>query len=128
MHLQGLNKLTAEQLYKKYCRPCPEPVVRIDGRPLEGGMLTHAIMPIRPREASERISLSNARILITDFMFGESFMPSITKQYRYNAPVLLRPAELPKELMSFPADIWTFACTILASARYLKFSILMMTG
>jgi serine/threonine-protein kinase SRPK3 len=113
LHL--LDDLTPEQVAKNYDPPELEPIVRIDGKPLGdvSHIPTHAVVPIWLRERSELISLPDARILLSDF--GESFVPSHTPRYYSNTPAILRPPEvyfLPKEPVSFPADIWTLACTI----------------
>jgi serine/threonine-protein kinase SRPK3 len=70
-------------------------------------------MPVWLGEKSERIPLSEASISLTDF--GESFLPSSTLRHYSNTPDLLVPPEvyfLPQDPLSFPADIWTLACTI----------------
>lgn len=70
-------------------------------------------MPVWLGKDSEYISLSEARILLSDF--GESFQPSITTRYHSNTPVLSAPPEiyfLSQTPLSFPADIWSLACTI----------------
>lgn len=110
---KSIDNLTVDEFYEKYRRPNPEPVERLDKKPLDNGVPTYGIMPVWLGEDSEKITVPEARILLTDF--GESFMPSTTKRYHCNTPALLRPPELyflPKEPVSFPADIWTLACTI----------------
>lgn len=88
-------------------------VERLDNLPLPKGVPTHGIIPIWLGEKSELISLSSAKIFLTDF--GESFLPSVTSRYHSNTPALLIPPEvkfLPRESLSFPADIWSLACAI----------------
>ena len=70
-------------------------------------------MPIWLGNKSELITLPETSIFLTDF--GESYMPSITPRYYSNTPDILVPPEahlLPQKPLSFPADIWTMACTI----------------
>jgi serine/threonine protein kinase len=77
------------------------------------GVPSHAIVPVWLGKDSELISLPEARILLTDF--GESFQPSSTNSHHSHTPDLLIPPEvifLPREPLSFPADIWTLAGTI----------------
>jgi serine/threonine-protein kinase SRPK3 len=110
---QSLDSLSLDQFYEKYGEPNPEPVVRLDNQPLPTGVPTHAIMPVWLGKENELITLSEARIFLTDF--GESFLPSSTPRYYSNTPDLLIPPEvhfLPQEPLSFPADIWALACTI----------------
>lgn len=71
------------------------------------------MMPVWLGEESQLVPLSEAGIFLTDF--GESFLPSTTRRYYSNTPELFVPPEvhfLPQEPLSFPADIWTLACTI----------------
>lgn len=109
----SIDNLTPDQLYEKYSQPNLEPVQRLDQKPLGNGVPAHAIMPVWLGEDSEKIRLPEARIMLIDF--SESFMPSITKRYYSSTPVPSRPPEtyfLPEVPISFPADIWTLACTI----------------
>ncbi|GIJ82105.1 hypothetical protein Asppvi_000608 [Aspergillus pseudoviridinutans] len=90
-----------------------EPVERLDQRPLPNGVPSHAVVPVWLGKASEHISPSEAQIVVTDY--GESFTPATTRRDYSHAPALLVPTEVhfePQEPLSFPADIWTLACTI----------------
>ncbi|KAK2758249.1 hypothetical protein FQN54_004094 [Arachnomyces sp. PD_36] len=110
---KDIDSLSPDQFYEQYDHPNPEPVVRLDSQPLPTGVPTHGIMPVWLGKASELVSLSEATIFLTDF--GESFLPSVTPRYYSNTPDLLVPPEvhfLPREPLSFSADIWTLACTI----------------
>ncbi|GAD91861.1 protein kinase domain protein [Paecilomyces variotii No. 5] len=109
----SIDDLSPEELYRKYGQPTLEPFVRLDGKPLPNGVPTHGVVPIWLGKESELVTLSEAKIFITDF--GESFLPSITQRYYSNTPSILAPPEayfLPHEPLSFPADIWTLACTL----------------
>lgn len=110
---EGLDRLSSDQLYKKYGEPHAEPVVRLDDGLLPKGVPTHGIVAIWFGKGSELILPSEAGIFLTDF--GESYLPSNTARFQSNTPRLLVPPEvyfMPKERLSFPADIWTLACTV----------------
>lgn len=68
-----MDALSPEQLYEQCGRPHTEPVERLNQRPLPNGVLGHVVVPIWLGKASERISLSEAQIIVTDY--GESFSP-----------------------------------------------------
>ncbi|KAF2456258.1 protein kinase [Lineolata rhizophorae] len=87
---ESIDGLSPDQFYQKYQKPTLEPV-----------------------QPSDRLTLSEARILLTDF--GESFMPFTTKRYYSNTPDLLVPPELhfrTQEPLSFHTDIWALGCAI----------------
>ena len=109
----SMDELSPEQLYEKYGRPNIEPIVRLDGKPLPDGVPTHGVVPIWLGKESELVTLTEAKIFLTDF--GESFLPTMTQRRYSNAPDILVPPEiyfLPGETISFSSDIWTLACTI----------------
>lgn len=109
------DQLSLEQLYEKYGAPELDPVVHLDGKPLPPGVPSHGIAPIWLGEASEEITLAEARILLTDF--GEAFSYSKEPKYESHTPLIIRPPEArfePNEPLSFSSDIWTLACTIWA--------------
>lgn len=109
----SIDRFSPDQFYARYSPPKFEPVVRLDNQPLPLGVPSHGIMPVWLGKDSELISLSETRILLSDF--GESFQPSATSRYHSNTPVLSSPPELnfePKKPLSFPADIWSLGCTI----------------
>ncbi|OOF98163.1 hypothetical protein ASPCADRAFT_128340 [Aspergillus carbonarius ITEM 5010] len=74
------------------------------------------IVPLWLGLGSDEITLTDSSILITDF--GEAFDPSLTKTFTCHTPHLLAPPEAffagpeTDNHISFPADIWTLACTI----------------
>ncbi|KAJ5239142.1 kinase-like domain-containing protein [Penicillium chermesinum] len=111
----SMDSLSPEQLYEKYGFPQYEPVVRLDQCRLPVGVPENVVVPIWLGKESELVSLPEAQIILTDF--GESFMPATIARPYSNAPEVLTPPEVyfeqPKSL-SFPADIWTLACTIWA--------------
>ncbi|KAJ9271666.1 hypothetical protein DTO212C5_2091 [Paecilomyces variotii] len=109
----SMDSLSPEQLYEKYGSPQYEPVVRLDKCQLPQGVPKNVIVPIWLGKESELVTLSEAQIILTDF--GESFMPAAIEQPYSNAPEVLTPPEVYfEERKSFPADIWTLACTIWA--------------
>lgn len=59
------------------------------------GVPTHGIMPVFMGKESEKVSLAESGILLTDF--GESFVPSTTLRYRSNSPP--HPAGPPRSLL-----------------------------
>lgn len=67
----SFDQLSPEQLYEEYREPELEPVVHLDGKPLPPGVPSNGIAPIWLGEASENITLAEARILLSDF--GEPF-------------------------------------------------------
>ncbi|GKZ33429.1 hypothetical protein AbraIFM66950_003285 [Aspergillus brasiliensis] len=108
----GFDQLSPEQLYEKYGAPEPDPVVHLDGKPLPPGVPSHGIVPIWLGEPSEKITLSEAGILLTDF--GEAFSSKEVK-YESHSPLVNRPPEArfePDKPLSFSSDIWSLACTI----------------
>ncbi|CAP79404.1 Pc17g01170 [Penicillium rubens Wisconsin 54-1255] len=112
-HFYALQRLFYLTKAFKYGAPELEPVVRLDGNPLLPGVPSHGIAPIWLGEASERITLSETRILLTDF--GEAFSPSKERKYESRTPLVIRPPEARFEAndpLSFSSDIWTLACTI----------------
>ncbi|OKP11832.1 hypothetical protein PENSUB_2698 [Penicillium subrubescens] len=70
-------------------------------------------LPIWLGEASEKIALPEARIILSDF--GEAFSPAQETRYDSHTPLLIRPPEArfePNKPLTFSSDIWTLACTI----------------
>jgi serine/threonine protein kinase len=109
----GFDQLSLERLYERYGTPELDPVVHLDGKPLPPGVPSHGIVPIWLGEASEKITLAEARILLTDF--GESFSPLKEPKYESHTPLVSRPPEArfePDKPLSFSSDIWSLACTI----------------
>lgn len=109
----AIHNVSLDQLYEKYGQPSSKPIVRLDDKPLGEGVPAHGVLPIWLGTRSETIFPSEAGILLTDF--GESYLPSITSRTYCSTPPALVPPEVhlsPGGLLSFPADIWTLACTI----------------
>ncbi|KAK4041618.1 kinase-like protein [Parachaetomium inaequale] len=72
--LDTLDALSVEEFYKRHKKPVGEEVNYEDGRPLPEGVPAHCYYPTWPGRRSEDVSVSEARILLTDF--GVSFSPS----------------------------------------------------
>ncbi|OJJ78262.1 hypothetical protein ASPBRDRAFT_111894 [Aspergillus brasiliensis CBS 101740] len=110
---KSMDSLSPEQFYEKHGRPHHEPIICLGQQSLPDGVPAHAVVPIWLGKASEDVSLSEAQIVVTDF--GESFTPATTARYHSHTPDMLVPPETyfePKKSLSFPADIWTLACTL----------------
>jgi serine/threonine-protein kinase SRPK3 len=103
----NFDQLSVEKLYEEYGAPELDPVVHLDGKPLPPGVPSHGIAPLWLGEASEKITLAEARILLTDF--GEAFSPSQELKYESHTPLVIRPPEArfePTKPLSFSSDIW----------------------
>ncbi|KAF4219466.1 hypothetical protein CNMCM6457_003032 [Aspergillus fumigatiaffinis] len=112
---ESMNTLSPEKLYEQCGQTHTEPVERLDQRSIPDGVPSHAVVPVWLGKASERISPSEAQIIVTDY--GESFMPASTMRDRSHAPALLTPPEVhfePQEPRSLFVDTWTLECTIWA--------------
>ncbi|KAL5356013.1 kinase-like domain-containing protein [Aspergillus floccosus] len=109
----GFDQSTTEELYNLCGEPVLEPVNRLDGQDLQSGVPQHGVLPIWLGEASENITLPEARILLSDF--GEAFFPAQEEKFESHTPLLIRPPEArfePTKPLNFSSDIWTLACTI----------------
>lgn len=84
-----LNSVSNEKLYKEYGEPELKAIRRFDGKPLPPGVPSHAIIPIWLGEASDKLTLLEAIILLTDF--GEAFSPVQQQKYLSYTPLLNRP-------------------------------------
>lgn len=91
-------------------------MIRCDRAPLDRGVPSEFIIPVWLGLGSDEITLTDSSILLADF--GEAFDPSVTKTFTCHTPHLLAPPEAffggpaTDDYLSFPADIWTLACTI----------------
>lgn len=107
------DQLSIEQLYKRYGSPASEPVIRLDGQPLEAGVPASVVPPIWLGKASEEFTPSDSNILLGDF--GEAYRPLTEHRCASHAPLSFVPPEArfePEQGLSFPADIWSLACCI----------------
>ncbi|GJC85702.1 serine/threonine-protein kinase SRPK [Colletotrichum liriopes] len=111
----SLNNLSVEQLYAKFGAPEPEPVVRLDGKPTSSaaGVPSYAIPPVWLGIASDEVTLSEAKLLLSDF--GVAFRPSEKSRFESYTPLVIRPPEAffePTTPLSFASDIWSLGCAI----------------
>ncbi|KAF5560102.1 SRPK2 bound unphosphorylated [Fusarium phyllophilum] len=114
-HGASLNDLTIDQLYAKFGAPKLEPIVRLDGsvEPLPAGVPSHAVLPVWLGLPSDDISLSDAKLLLSDF--GVAFRPADKTRCESNAPLIVRPPESyfePTKPLTFESDIWSLSCLI----------------
>ncbi|KAL2864090.1 kinase-like domain-containing protein [Aspergillus lucknowensis] len=112
-----MRNMTRDQLRARTGEPAKELVVREDGAPLDPGVPPELVIPIWLGIGSDKVALEDSLIKIADF--GEAFDPRETKQYTCHTPLLLAAPESRftdagnlDEPLSFPADVWTLACTI----------------
>ncbi|KAJ5934359.1 hypothetical protein N7466_003906 [Penicillium verhagenii] len=111
--LFNLSQLSVEGLYKKYGEPEFEEIRRFDGQPLPPNIPPQAVLPIWLGEASEKLTLPEAKILLSDF--GEAFLPSKQQRFESHTPLVGRPPEArfePHKPLSFPSDIWSLGCSL----------------
>ncbi|KAJ5389186.1 protein kinase domain protein [Penicillium cataractarum] len=107
------DQLSTEKLYERYGEPIYERVNRLDGQELPSGVPRDGVLPVWLGEASEIVTLQEARILVSDF--GEAFSPVQEQKFESHTPLLIRPPESrfePTKPLTFSSDIWTLACTI----------------
>lgn len=110
-----LDHLSDKQLHDEFGPPDPEPIFRVDGKPLTSGVPSHAFSLVWLGEASEKIPLFEVKLLLTDF--GVAFCPAQESRLQSYTPLEIRPPEAHFELtkpLSFASDIWSLACTIWA--------------
>ncbi|RAH69458.1 kinase-like protein [Aspergillus aculeatinus CBS 121060] len=110
---RDFDQLSTKRLYEQYGEPVLEPVNRLDGQMLPPGVPQYGVLPIWLGEASENITLPEARIIVSDF--GESFSPAREVKSESHTPLSIRPPEArfePTKPLTFSSDIWTLACTI----------------
>ena len=99
--------------YEKYGQPEPEAITRFDGKELPPCVPSHGIPPIWLGEATEKLKLSEAKILLSDF--GEAFSPAKGEKFESHTPLVNRAPETRFESgnpLSYPSDIWSLACSI----------------
>jgi serine/threonine protein kinase len=108
-----MDQLSIKQLYERYGSPAPEPVTRFDGQPLESSVPFSVVPPIWLGKACEDFTPSECNILLSDF--GEAYRPLTEHRCSSQAPFSFVPPEArfePEQGLSFPADIWSLACSI----------------
>ena len=107
----GFDSMSVEELYQKYVPPTRTEIRRLDGAALGLGVPSHSVVPVWLGSFCEEVS--DPRITISDF--GEAWLntdPS-PREELHTPPIYLPPeTTFAKDAISFPADIWTLACTI----------------
>lgn len=107
------DHLSTQELYELYGEPQLEPVNRLDGQKPPPEVPKHGVVPIWLGTLSEKLTLPEARIILTDF--GKTFSPAREERFESFTPLAIRPPEArlkPTIPLSFSSDIWTLACTI----------------
>ncbi|EHA26968.1 hypothetical protein ASPNIDRAFT_172257 [Aspergillus niger ATCC 1015] len=109
---RDFDELSTEMLYEKYGEPILEPVNRLDGQEIPPEVPQHGVIPLWLGEASEDVTLPEAKVLVSDF--GEAFCPSHEQKFESHT-LVVRPPEArfePTQPLTFSSDIWTLACTM----------------
>ncbi|KAI1191745.1 kinase-like protein [Nemania serpens] len=111
----SVAKLSVEQLYAEFGAPELEPIVRVDKKPISptGGVPSYAIPPVWLGVASDKVTLDEAKLLLTDF--GTAFRPADKSRFESYTPLVIRPPEAlfePTTPLSFASDIWSLGCII----------------
>jgi len=112
---RSLDNLSVEELYTKFGAPELEPIVRSDGKPTSSvpGVPPYVVYPVRLSIPSDKVTLGEAKLLLTDF--GVAFRPSEKSRFQSYTPIALRPPEAffePAIPLSFASDIWSLGCVI----------------
>ncbi|KAJ4408414.1 hypothetical protein N0V82_009713 [Gnomoniopsis sp. IMI 355080] len=115
---KDIAEMPLDSLLETFGSPVLEPVKVIGnekGQPLPVGVPSHIVIPAWFGTRSEDIKPHEASLILADF--GEAFNPFTEKRFHSNTPCTVRPPEArfaPGKPLSFPADIWTLACSIWA--------------
>ncbi|KAK6949461.1 hypothetical protein Daesc_009541 [Daldinia eschscholtzii] len=111
----SLDQFPVTKLYEKYGPPETIPITRRDRKPLTSHAPAEAVTPVCLGENPENLSLSDVRVLLSDF--GEAFKPlsEVRRGKDCRTPLAMRPPEARFESeapLSFSADIWSLAVAI----------------
>lgn len=112
LQLPTLDVISIEELYSIYGEPQKALIRRLDGAPPGRETPLHTVVPIWLGIDCEDITIEDALVQFCDF--GEAFQPEHESRTVSHVPFLLRPPEVnfDDHCLSFPADIWTLACTV----------------
>ena len=109
--LPQIHSLSVEEIYERFGKPHETPVEKIDGTCLGPEAPPCSVWPMMLYIASDKVT--NPQIQISDF--GEAWLQQDAQSKEdLRAPVTFLPPEttFAKDLLGFPADIWTLACSI----------------
>ncbi|KAJ5577602.1 uncharacterized protein N7459_006566 [Penicillium hispanicum] len=108
----GVDQLSEEKLYEMYGEPESQAVIRFDQKELPPCVPSCGILPVWLGDASEKLVLPEAKLLLSDL--GEAFSPA--QRDRFESHTLAnRPPETrfePETPLSFSSDTWSLACSI----------------
>ncbi|CRK32191.1 hypothetical protein BN1723_003855 [Verticillium longisporum] len=111
---KDIDKLTVNELYKKYGDPEAEPVVRVDKQPITSlSVPAYAYTPAWLGKPAEEVTLSEAKLMLTDL--GTAFSPAHETRLQSFTPRKTRPPEPrfdPTTPLSYASDIWSLGCII----------------
>ncbi|KAF3483115.1 uncharacterized protein GIQ15_02439 [Arthroderma uncinatum] len=111
----GFDQLSIDQLREKYGKPEAITVSRRDGKPLPPNVPPKAVLPLYLGKRAEEFTLSDVRVLLSDF--GETFAPAsdVRRGKDCNTPLAFQAPEArfePQTALSYPSDIWSLATAI----------------
>ena len=111
----SFDHLSPEQLHEKFSLPETVPITRCDGNKIPPNVPPEATLPLDLVKRANDFTLSDARILLSDF--GEAFAPATTTRRGQDChtPLAVRAPEArfePQSPLSYPSDIWSLATAI----------------
>ncbi|PWY92146.1 kinase-like protein [Aspergillus heteromorphus CBS 117.55] len=111
----NFDDLSIEQFYKKYGEPETVPITQCSGEPLPPNVPAKAVLPLFLGKTADKLTLSEARLLLSDF--GEAFAPAseIRLGKDCHTPLSFRAPEIKFELeglLTYSSDIWSLATAI----------------
>lgn len=111
----SFDHLSIAQFYHEYGEHDVVPVTHRDGMPLPPNVPKKAVIPLDFGKPAKQFSLSDSRVLLSDF--GEAFSPDseVRRGEDCHTPLAMRPPESrfdPQRPLSYSADIWSLAVAI----------------
>ena len=97
-------------MYEIFGEPQPEPVIRVDDKPLLDNVPANVFVLGWYGARSDDLTLGDEKV--SDF--GESFNPHNEPRFSTKTLPLIQPLEarFSGQPLSFASDIWTLACTV----------------